>query len=167
MQNNGWSVQNSLSPFDITHAHIIELLDDFDLANDFNSIQMDKLAKYFKAYSTLTSMTILKEGQINDLLCFLSSGNVDIVKETAAGKNKILQTFGSGKIFGELSFFDRSPSSASVMAKNDAILLVLHREDWEKLSSEIPSIALAVTQNLIKSIASRLRETTGKLIDLL
>lgn len=167
MQNNGWSVHSSISPLDITHARTIELLEDFDLANDFNSIQMDRLGKYFKAYSTLKGVTILKEGQVNDTLCFLCAGSVDIVKETASGKNKILQTFGHGKIFGELSFFDRSPSSASVVTKDDATLLVLHKEDCEKLCLEAPNIALAITINLIKSIGSRLRETTGKLIDLL
>lgn len=136
-----------------------------DWAGDFNAIQMETLAHYFKFYSALSNIPILKEGEKNDCCYLLCEGKVDVVKENDAGKLKILQTLGSGKVMGELSFFDGAPCSASVVTKTEIKLLALHKKDFEVLCSEVPGVALIMALNLIKNMSQRIRQTTGELID--
>ena len=150
---------------ELGYTQKMDLLQHYDWANDLNRVQMDTLAPYFKSYSAKAGVAILTEGKTNDLLCLLCEGKIDISKENASGMIKIIQTLGPGKIFGEISFFDRGPCSASIITKTEARLLVLHKSDFENVCTEAPAIALTITLNLIKSLGQRLRETTGKLIE--
>lgn len=99
--------------------------------------------------------------------CLLCEGNVDVVKENAGGSSKKILTLGPGKILGEISFFDSGPCSASLIAKDPVKLLLFDKENFQKLSTELPGIALTIVVTLMSSLSKRLRQTTGKLIDLL
>src|SRR5579871_2370765 len=96
---------------ELAYTEKMRLLQDSDWANDLTAMQIDKLLEYFKSYAMNKDAVLMKEGDINDKLCLLCEGNVDVVKENNSGHNKILQTLNSGKMFGELSFFDGSPCS--------------------------------------------------------
>jgi CRP-like cAMP-binding protein len=70
-------------------------------------------------------------------------------------------------MLGEISFFDKGPCSASLLVKDSADLLLLDRESFQKLSEDFPAIALVIVLDLMNGLSKRLRQTTGKLIDLL
>lgn len=156
-----------LSTKELSHIEKKQMLQDSDWANDLSSMQIDTLVNYFKSYSMQPDSRVMDEGKTNDKFCLLCEGNVDVVKENSSGQQKILQSLNPGKIFGELSFFDGSPCSASIIAKSDIKILVLHKEDFTALSNESPNIALTIILNLFKKLSQRLRHTTGQLIDLL
>lgn len=152
---------------EMPHAEKMQLLEDSEWANEFTSIQLDCLAKYLKSYTLQSQLPVMEEGETNDLLCLLCEGKVDIVKQDGNGQVKKIQTLGEGKVFGELSFFDRGPGSASVIAQGKIKLLILHRDEFSILSAHSPAVALKMVLGLIKSLSQRLRQTTGKLMDFL
>lgn len=162
----GQGLQMTLKLTELHHTQKMQLLQESDWANDFNVLQMDQLANYFKSYSVESGTMLLSEGGPNTMLCLLCSGQVDVVKEDSAGKKKCVQTLGRGKIFGELSFFDGGLCSASIIAKNTSEIVVMHRDSFSRLCSDYPQIALAMAFNLIKSMGQRIRQTTGQLVDL-
>jgi CRP/FNR family transcriptional regulator, cyclic AMP receptor protein len=156
---------NQFKLVDISQVQKLQLLETFEWAHDLSAIQLDKLAGYLKFYSAPKSMTILKEGESNDFFCFLCEGQVDIIKANMAEQNKNLKTLSAGKVFGEMSFFDRGTCSASVIVKEDIKMLVMDKKSFDTLSFESPNIALQIAMNLIRDISQRLRQTTGQLVD--
>ena len=145
----------------------MELLDASEWTDDLMQNQIEILAVFFKPYLAPTDTIILKEGQQTGFFCLLCEGLVDVVKESSTGKVKKLQTFGPGKTFGEMAFFDHGPSSASVIVKEKATILIMTQHDFESLSMEAPYLALIVAIKLFRDMSFRLRETSGKLIDFL
>lgn len=144
-----------------------ELLESSNWTNSFTPKQIEVLARHFNAYSAPTSTIIFKEGQTNDFFALVCEGMTDITKETFSGNAKILQTMGAGKAIGEMSFFDYSPCSANVTAKIETTLLVMDREHFESLTNESPRLALEIALKVIQTISQRLRQTSGRLIDLI
>ncbi|VVC77075.1 hypothetical protein AQUSIP_24020 [Aquicella siphonis] len=144
-----------------------DLLENTDWVNDFIQNQIEQLAGYFQPYLAPAGTLIMKEHESTDYFCLICEGSVDVVKENASGRLKQLKTLGANKIIGEMAFFDRCPSSASVIAREPSTLLVMDEQSFEKLSSLFPYIAMKITIKLIKTISSRLRETDGRLMDLL
>jgi CRP/FNR family cyclic AMP-dependent transcriptional regulator len=144
-----------------------QLLELSNWVEDLTQIQMEKLAPYFQAYSAEAGTMILKEGEPSGFFGLICEGAVDVVKESSSGRFKKLKTLQKGKAFGEMAFFDHNPSSTSIIVKERTILLIMEDRSFEALCADSPYIALKVTVNLIRTVSSRLRETSGKLIDLI
>ena len=70
-----------------------------------------------------------------------------------------------GKTFGEMSLVDGEPRSASVLADEKTTLIVLTADDFARLASEIPRLAIKVLLKISKLLSQRLRHTTGVLAD--
>lgn len=84
----------------------------------------------FKEYKS--GEALITEGEFNHHLLFLIRG----VVEVSIG-DQILQTYrGSGRIFGEHSFINRSQTSscASVVAQNDVVVISVAYEDIYSLN---------------------------------
>lgn len=145
----------------------LELLEKSNWLTDLMPLQMEELAAFFQPYSAAPGTIILMEGEAIHFFCLICEGEVDVVKENSLGKLKKLKTFGRGKIIGEMAFFDHGPSSATIIVKQQAILLIMDVDSFKTLCIQSPYIAISIMTNLIRTISGRLRETSGKLIDLL
>lgn len=140
----------------------------FDWLQELNRLQLDTLSQYLKPCAAPAGSVIFQEGEVHPYFCFLCEGKVNVVKVDATDKSKTLATLSGGKVFGEVSFFDPgSTCSASVIAQDDVMLLMMTRKKFEKLCDEVPHIGLQIVLQLIGHLSRRLRQTTGKLVDLL
>jgi CRP-like cAMP-binding protein len=144
-----------------------QLLELSTWVEDLSQAQIERLAPYFQAYSAEPGTMILKEGEPSGFFALICEGAVDVVKESTSGQFKKLKTLEKGKAFGEMAFFDHHPSSTSIIVREKAILLVMEEYQFDTLCADSPFIALKITVNLIRTVSSRLRETSGKLIDLI
>ena len=79
----------------------------------------------------------------------VTEGQVEILDGSA-----ILETAGSGSIFGQLALIDDEPRSATVVAKTDCRLVSVDRRRFQYMVQETPFFALAV----MKVLADRLRK---------
>lgn len=143
------------------------LLENNIWSDGFAPLQLDILSHSFQAYSAPSTTAIFKEGQTTDFFALLCSGLVDVTKEAFSGSTKVLQTIGPGKAIGEMSFFDNSPCSANVIVKEEAALLVLDKTNYADLVEHSPRLALEISTKVIHTISARLRQTSGRLIDLI
>lgn len=104
---------------------------------------------------------IIKEGSFGEGTYVILDGRVEISK-TVNNEKAVITTLGKGDIFGEMSFIDRQPRSASVIAIGDVKIGILDKDFLEneinKTSEDFRLIITAVTQ--------RLRKTTGELMNL-
>jgi CRP/FNR family cyclic AMP-dependent transcriptional regulator len=92
--------------------------------------------------------TLVREGDPGDALCIIVEGTVEVIKD---GRGVAQMT--GGDFFGEISLIDGKPRSATVVAVEDTVLLMLGSSDFQELLN-IPLVARAA----LESVAQRLRE---------
>ena len=149
----------------ITQLSTLELLSESNWANELMPLQIEELATFFQGYSATTGTILVMEGEKINYFCLICEGYVDVVKENTFGKLKKLKSLGPGKVIGEMAFFDQSPSSATIVVKSNATLLIMTHDSFNSLCLHSPYIAIHILSNFIRTISARLRETSGKLIE--
>ena len=80
---------------------------------------------------------LIKEGEIKQEIYWLLAGEVYITRKMGR-KYKVLATLGSGELIGEMSFFDRSVRSATVITKGPVKALVFSKENFDDIFSTNP-----------------------------
>ncbi len=96
--------------------------------------------------------TIVEEGAPGDYMYIIVEGRVKVTKLSGDGREKILELLDVGDFFGEMSLFDEAPRSASVKAMSQVRILALARNDFLRLLSRSPDIALSVIQELTRRL---------------
>jgi CRP/FNR family cyclic AMP-dependent transcriptional regulator len=75
---------------------------------------------------------LIKEGEILDQLLWILRGEVYIAKKMGK-KYKVLTKVGKGELLGEMSFFDKSLTSATVIACGEVEALVFSRQNFKEI----------------------------------
>jgi CRP/FNR family cyclic AMP-dependent transcriptional regulator len=75
---------------------------------------------------------VIKEGEILDHIFWILSGQAYITKKTD-NKYKVLTKVGKGELLGEMSFFDKSLTSATVIADGEVQALVFTRQNFKEI----------------------------------
>ncbi len=100
---------------------------------------------------------LLKEGEIDDAVYIVVSGQVEVISSRAFGRVKRIATIDEGSVFGEVAFFDTKPRSASVRAVGDGQVLRLSRKGFEQILAWNPRLALQFLFDLGSILAYRFR----------
>ncbi len=90
---------------------------------------------------------LFNEGELADGLYLVVKGKVAIWSGAVEIRERI-----EGEYVGELALLDDSPHSAMVRAKTDALLLKLHRDDFQQVLSTSPQVASGLLQILGQKI---------------
>jgi CRP-like cAMP-binding protein len=102
---------------------------------------------------------IFEEGSNGDWIYVVEEGEVEISKKET-GNRIVLETLKEGDIFGEMAYIDKTPRSATATAKGQTVVGILDRSffdtEFNKLSADF--------QNILKTVAFRLRKTTDKIV---
>lgn len=94
-------------------------------------------------------------------------GKVDVQKSSTDGDPMVLTVLREGNFFGEFSFFDSKPHSAStVVAQDGTIVLTFQRPDFDKVMESYPRIGNKVLINIIHEISSVIRKMNSSYIDM-
>lgn len=101
---------------------------------------------------------IFKEGSHGVAVYIIESGKVEISKDIQ-GKKLAIETLGPGELFGEMSFIDHEPRSATATALEETVLELLDKDFIDSEFNQIPSDFRGIVRTLVK----RLRSTTQKL----
>jgi CRP-like cAMP-binding protein len=70
-----------------------------------------------------------------------------------------------GAIFGEMSFFDPAPHSATIRVVEDAEFLFFSTEAYQKLEFLAPGAAHKFVKNMGRILAQKLRRTDSRLVN--
>ena len=143
---------------------IPDLLADTRWGEQFSPSEIKTIARYMGTRTYSNNQSIFEQGDKDSFLAFIAEGKVDIAKEVTDSLEKIVVTLRPKTHFGELSFVDGHPRSASAIANSDVTILVLSRESFNKLLEEAPALGIKIQQNLLTTISKRLRMTTRELI---
>jgi len=123
------------------------------------AINDEIIAKFGRKYGDKT--VLIKEGDIQQEIYWILSGEVYITRKMG-DKYKVMATLGKGELIGEMSFFDKSVRSATVITKGPVETLVFSKENFQEIFAASPQW----TKRLLVSMSSRIRQMIKKLTDL-
>jgi CRP-like cAMP-binding protein len=104
---------------------------------------------------------IFKEGDIGEVMFIIHRGKVNITKRTDEGE-KILVTLAAGDFFGEMAIIDKAPRSASAIAAEETVCIVLDEELFEQQMQRNAKIV----KKILKNMSARLRAMNEQLQNL-
>jgi CRP-like cAMP-binding protein len=96
----------------------------------------------------------------------IASGVVRITKVVRFDERQTLSLLQQGDFFGEISFMDRHPHSASAEAAQEAELIVISRDAFDELAASDPALALKVMRQLALELATLLRKMDERFVEL-
>lgn len=114
-----------------------------------SQIKTNFFAKSDKVKTFKAGEIIFREGEPVDVAYGIQSGVVEITV-----KDKVLNTVEPGGIFGEMALVDKSPRSATAIAKTDCIIVPVDEFHFNFLVQQHPTFPLFVMQVM----AHRLRQ---------
>ena len=142
-----------------------ELLEGTNWLGSFTWKEIEIFARYVEVFRVQAGDSIFQEGGKDASFCLIVEGSVQIVKEDAETRKKILSVITRGKTVGEMALFDGEPRSASAIAAESAMIMMLTKDSFDRLIRELPGLAAKLLLVLGKLLSQRLRQTSGKLID--
>ena len=110
--------------------------------------------------------TIIEEGSISDEMFIVYDGAVEIKKLTRAGDTYTVVKLDADQnvFFGEMALIDNDRRSATVTTVVESQFLVICSDDFKKLGSGSPHIALPVVSAISRILSTRLRKTTSDML---
>ena len=95
--------------------------------------------------------TIFREGDEGHCMYVVQAGEVDVLLGDA-----LLETIGPGGVFGEMALIDKSPRSATAVARSDARLVALDETKFMQHVHRTPFFALQVMRIMTERLRRRM-----------
>lgn len=108
---------------------------------------------------------IIKQGQTPESLFMVVSGNARVLqRRTDAINVEFTGPLGPGDLFGEISFVDSQPASATIVADGDVVAVCLPGDQLNPLLQGDPALAANLYLSMLTTIAHRLRSTNMHIV---
>jgi CRP-like cAMP-binding protein len=138
---------------------IANIPEDSLLFQGLTKVECKTLEKLLTRKNIPEGNVVFLENMPGESLYIIKKGAVKISRMMASGREKTVVVLGAEDIFGELAVFDEANRSVSAFVAEDAELLCLHKDDFERLCSENPVLALKISRNMIRLIGFRVRDS--------
>lgn len=133
------------------------------LFREFDPPELMALTGQLRERKLRKGQMLFKEGDHGEEMFLVREGTILVSKAVTGKVEQVLARFGSGDFFGEMSLFDHAPRSATIQAETEAVLLVLDRENLNRLIEVNPRAAAALFHGLVLVFIERLR-ASGELV---
>jgi CRP/FNR family cyclic AMP-dependent transcriptional regulator len=101
---------------------------------------------------------LISDGDTTDSLYIICKGKANAVSIDAVGKQIILNTFGPGDYFGEMSFIDGEPRCANIETKKKTWVMIIPRKQFGHILSLNPEISLKLMEGLLQKLRKATRQ---------
>jgi CRP-like cAMP-binding protein len=105
---------------------------------------------------------LIRKDDVSDELYIVTDGSFKVYDDSY-GEDFVHAILTKGAIFGEMSFLDGTPRSASVKAISDGSLLKMGKKEFDTLLVDNPDTALLFLFTLARVVTRRLREVNDAL----
>lgn len=146
---------------------ICDMIAEAQLFADLDWKDIQGLANYVQCYRVAAGMVVFKEGDAGSYMCLLVKGQVEVLKNDQEGKSHRIVLISRGKTVGEMSIVDGEPRSATCVATQESILLLLTKDNFSRIIHDRPSLAVQILAKLAKLMSQRLRGVSGQLVEYL
>jgi CRP-like cAMP-binding protein len=146
---------------------LLELMASVELLSDLSGREPEMLSDHLQAYAADPGCVIFREGEPGRFMCLLVSGRVTTYKESDIEHRAEVASESRGRSIGEMALIDGEPRSATCIATEPSVLLLLSQADFRRLGEERPALALKLLLRITRLMSRRLRLTSGRLVDYL
>jgi CRP/FNR family cyclic AMP-dependent transcriptional regulator len=122
-----------------------------------------KLVSYTEHMRFKTGDCVLKAGEHDRSLYFVTTGRLDLLLPQPNGAERLVRTISAPAVIGEMGFVENRARSMTIKAMTDGELLRLDFHDFERLAGEEPTIAQNLMFELARVLSLRLRWATQAL----
>ncbi len=143
---------------------ILQILSNFEIFKELTGDDVKKIQANCQRLKFKEADILIKEGQINSALYIIVHGQAEVCLPEQSGEIKYkrptkvkLAIENEGDFFGEYSFIDSKPASASVIATQDGELIKITKHNLDNILRSNDRIAKTVYLNILKILVERLR----------
>jgi CRP-like cAMP-binding protein len=136
----------------------------------FSSFNVDELSIFAKHMSFIHLQRgehLFVEGDQGTFMGFVVTGVLEVQKKAETGENIVLARLTKGGSIGEMALIDKSPRSATVIAKQPTTMVTLTDRGFEILAEKYPPLGIKVIQKVARLLSLNMRRTSSKLADLM
>ena len=134
-----------------------KMLRDLVFFSDLTDSELATVATVTKKQDFKLGDTVFKESEDGQSLFIIKKGEVKACKIAPDGDLFTLTIMKDGDIFGEMSFLDGRPRSATIVAVSDLETYVIDKFDFETLVDGNPRIIYKLLRNIVFTIHSIVR----------
>jgi CRP-like cAMP-binding protein len=111
----------------------------------FSSLNQEDLTQLLKEKTSqerkyAAGDVVVREGEVGDSLFLIGSGSVQVTRQGSGGQSIALATLSATEFFGEVAVLERRPRSATVIAKENCLLLEIAGEKFRTLLEMHPDL---------------------------
>lgn len=130
--------------------------------------ELKAIAEIMSADTYPSGHIIFEEGQSGcPCIYIVQKGRVDVAKKNKDGDLLTLSVLREGSFFGELSFLDNKPHSATMTtATEDAVVMKIDRADFDKFVVRHPQIGYKMLFNVVHEVSHLVRKMNAQYVDL-
>jgi len=144
-----------------------EMLKEQILLEDLDASELKKMAGVVKEIPFKKGEHVFREKEDTKGIFLIHSGKVEISKITPDGWKQTLAVLTKGSFFGELSIIEHRVHEANAVALEDAVVLFIPKEDFEKIEKEDLLLATKIMKGLILVLSRNLRQMNEKFLNAL
>jgi len=130
--------------------------------------ELDVIPRYLTRKSAPAGSFLWHEGDRDNSLALIVSGQVSLMKETEF-KNKriVVGIYNPITIVGEISFIDGHSRALTAKALADTEMFLLSRENFEKMGKEYPHLGRKTVRGLLYLFSTRQRTLLERMSSIL
>lgn len=137
------------------------------LFQDISTEGLKAIDKLLETRRYRLGQVIYSEGERGGCLYLIMTGKVRVYRVGKDMSEVELAHLKERDIFGEMSFLDKSPHTASIAAVEDTEVLALDKARFEELAEYSPKLAYLITRNLLLVIESIIRRMNAEYVSLM
>jgi CRP-like cAMP-binding protein len=146
---------------------LIALLRRAKLAPEIPARELTHLAEHVEAFNVAAGTVVFREGDAGTWLAILAQGGVEILKKRGDGQTLVMSVEGPGRMIGEMALIDGQVRSATCVAKERCVVIVISHDHLDSIMQEYPALAAGLMLKIMRLMSRRLRMTSGRLAELM
>jgi len=135
--------------------------------DSFNVTELSLLAKHMSYVHLQRGEHLFIEGDQGTFVGFVVQGVLEVIKRSETGENVILARLTRGSSIGEMALIDKSPRSATVIAKQATTMVTLTDKGFDLLATKQPTTGIKIIKKIARLLSLNMRRTSSKLADLM
>ena len=135
--------------------------------DSFNVTELSILSQHMSYVHLQRGEHLFVEGDQGTFMGFVVNGVLEVQKRGDLGENIVLARLTRGSSIGEMALIDKSPRSATVIAKQATTMVTLTDKGFDLLAEKMPTLGIKIIKKIARLLSLNMRRTTSKLADLM
>jgi CRP-like cAMP-binding protein len=134
---------------------------------DLTDTELEVIAKITNKKNFKLGETIFKESEEGQSLYVIISGEVKASVSAPNGENFTLTMLKDGDIFGQMSFIDARPRSATIIAVSDVDTIVMEKSDFETIIDDNPRLIHKIMGKIVLNVHSIVHGMNARYLEMI